>query len=44
MADRDQRPMRLPPMSHYALATLTIVAVLALLRGAFEVRGVLSRR
>ena len=41
MADPDPRPMRLPPMSHYALATLTIVAVLALLRGAFEVRSIL---
>jgi predicted PurR-regulated permease PerM len=41
MADRESRPLRLPPMSHYALATLTIVAVLALIRGAFEVRNIL---
>src|SRR5205085_9637648 len=38
MADRDPPPLRLPPMSHYAPATLTIAAVLAILRAAFESR------
>jgi predicted PurR-regulated permease PerM len=41
MADPRSRQLRLPPMSHYALATLTIVGVLALIRGAFEVRNIL---
>jgi predicted PurR-regulated permease PerM len=41
MADPESRPLRLPPMSHYALATVTIVAVLAVIRGAFEVRNIL---
>jgi predicted PurR-regulated permease PerM len=41
MAEPAGRPLRLPPMSHYALATVTIVAVLVVIRGAFEVRHIL---
>ncbi|MFN2590191.1 MAG: AI-2E family transporter [Actinomycetota bacterium] len=34
-------PLRLPPMSHYAKATLTVVAVLAALSAAWAVRNIL---
>jgi predicted PurR-regulated permease PerM len=42
VVDRErQRPLRLPPMSHYAQVTLVVVGVLALLSAAWRVRNIL---